>query len=71
MAEGVSAELMSDMNSGNPTYPHFSGTSGYLFVQHRLAKTYDIPHKLWDEMWGAKWAERQGFELARSIPTRR
>jgi hypothetical protein len=70
----VSAELMSSMNWGRPTYPHFSATSRHLFVQHRLAKTQDIPHKLWDEMWGEakwNWAEAQGFEHARSIPTRR
>ncbi len=70
LAEGVSAELVSSMNLRRPTKSLISLTYPHFFIQRRLAESGGIPHKMWGEMWGAKWAERQGFEQE-SIPTRR
>jgi hypothetical protein len=66
LAEGVSAELMSSVNVWRPGYLLITMTYPRLLVQPRLAKSGEIPHR----MWGAKWAERQGIELA-NIPIRR
>src|SRR6266576_3043738 len=45
----------------------FISTSRHTIVRRRLAKSGQIPHKMWGQMWGAKCAERQGFEQE-SIP---
>ena len=57
LAEGVSAELMSSVISQRPTNLLISLTYPRLFIQPRLAISGEIPHKMWGEMWGAKWAE--------------
>jgi hypothetical protein len=47
VAEGVSAELMSSVNSGRPTNPLMSLTYLHFFIQRGLAKSGEIPHKVW------------------------
>jgi hypothetical protein len=47
LAEGVSADLMSNVNSGRPGYCLVSWTYPRLFVQPRLAKSGEIPHEMW------------------------
>ena len=70
LAEGVSADPMSNVNLRRPIQIMFSVGYHQLFIQHRLAKSSAIPHKVWGQMWGADWAEAWGIEQA-SIPTRR
>jgi hypothetical protein len=47
LAEGVSAELTSSVISQRPTNPLISLTYPHHFIQPGLAKSGEIPHKMW------------------------